>query len=106
MVFPWIEDRPARQTFFVDTEEMVGFVVIARGTGQSQISDLIGSFERFGEDMLEVIPNPGCGLRRPAILTRRPARDSTASLGSGFLALRAINEPLELRAPLPLDQIL
>ena len=34
---------------------MVGFV-IARGTGQREIVDITGSAERFGKDMLEVVP--------------------------------------------------
>jgi hypothetical protein len=34
LVLPWIEKRAAAgKAFFIDTEEMVGFVVIARGTG-------------------------------------------------------------------------
>src|SRR6516164_8837719 len=43
LVLPRIEQRPASHPVFVDTEQVVGFVVIAGGTGQSQIVEIIGS---------------------------------------------------------------
>ena len=83
LIFPWIEERPASHAVVVDAEEMVGFVVIARGTGQSEVIEIIGSAERFRKDMLQMITNTCRWLRRKTILTA-----ATGPLFNGFTGVR------------------